>query len=241
MSDDKLIRNGIIFLDEREGADIADFIIRSTDCCRALSFVVSEGCFLRPTYSTYVYETSAPHPFGSSKEWLSDRRNRVMRLVTGEMFSEANDLLETMQRVAEPDLPRLRNVVDRHAGAVAWGDLGNCAIEARICMEMILMRGSKGDNVYKVSRRAAYLMADKLDDRRGRMQEAKNLYSAGSSVVHEGVFKRETEIDAVRNCHQFLDALVKAWLRQDARSMTDSEWADVELGGNFPPISAVMT
>lgn len=234
LSDDRLIGEGLIFLDQREGAEISDFILRATDCCRALSFVAGEGCFLRPTYSTQVYETSAPHPLGSSKGWLSDRRNRVMALVTGEIFNDANDLVEKMKRVDEADLPALRRVLDRHAGAVVWGDLENRAIEARICMEMILMGGSKGDNVFKISRRAAYLMADELEQRRERMQHAKDLYSAGSSVVHEGVLKKEREINAVRNCHTFLDELVKAWLRQNARSISDNDWADVELGGNFP-------
>lgn len=233
LSDDRLIGKGLIFLDEREGAEISDFISRATDCCRALSFVIGEGCFLRPTYRTQVYETCAPHPLGSSKGWLSDRRNRVMPLVTGKMFNEANGLVETIQRVDEANLPTLRRVLDRHAGAVVWGDLENRAIEARICMEMILMGGSKGDNVFKVSRRAAYLMADDLEQRRERMKAAKDLYGAGSSVVHEGVLKKEREINAVRNCHEFLDDLVRAWLRQNARHMSDSDWAEIELGGNF--------
>jgi hypothetical protein len=64
LSDDKLITNGIILLDQREGAEIADFTMRATDCCRALSFVAGEGFFIRPTYITYVYETSAPYPVG---------------------------------------------------------------------------------------------------------------------------------------------------------------------------------
>ena len=234
LSDDRLIGKGLILLDNREEAEISDFIIRVTDCCRALSFVAGEGCWLRPTYSTYVYETSAPHPVGSIKGWLSDRRNRMLPLITGEMFDEADSFLQNMQSVAECDLPALRRVLDRHAGAVVWGDIENRAIEARICMEMILMNGSKGDNVFKVSRRAAYLMSDDLAQRRERMQQAKDLYDAGSSVVHEGRLKNAKQINAVRDCHNFLDEPVRAWLRRNSRCMSDSDWAEVELGGNFP-------
>lgn len=234
LSDDGLVGKGLIFLDLKKGRDCSDLVGRVTDCCRSLNFIAGEGCFLRPSYYTHVYEKAAPFPLGSVKGWLSSRRNQYLTLITEEMIQRANNLLEKMQNVAEDDLPTLRRVLDRHAGAVAWGDIDNRAIEARVCMEMMLMSGSRGDNTFKVSRRAAYLMADDLDQRKKRMKQAKGLYDAGSTVVHEGTLKKEDHIDAVRNCHQFLDDLVTAWLERNARKITDDDWAVVELGGGFP-------
>lgn len=234
LTDDRLAGKGLVFLDKSQDGEYSDFILRATDCCRALSFVAGEGNFIRPNYHTLVYETAAPHPLGSSKSWLTDRRNQFLGVLTAEMLERADNFLRKMQSVSANDLPVLRRVLDRHAAAVVWGDLENRAIEARICMEMILMGGSKGDNVFKVSRRAAYLLTDNLNGRRERMRQAKDLYSAGSAAVHEGLLKKEKDIQSVRNCHKFLDELVTAWLHHNARTFDDSQWADIELGGDFP-------
>jgi|TARA_R100000049_G_C1949756_1_gene96737 hypothetical protein len=234
LSDDQLVGMGLILLDQNRDTEYSDFILRATDCCRALSFVADKGSFIRPTYHTLVYETAAPHPLGSSKGWLTDRRNKLVGLLTAEMFEQADNLVQKMHAVSVDDLPVLRRVMDRHAAAVVWGDLENRAIEARICMEMILMTGAKGDNSFKVSRRAAYLMSDDLNGRRERMRQAIDLYGAGSKAVHEGVLTKEKDINAVRSCHEFLDELVTAWLDHGAIALTDKEWAEVELGGDFP-------
>ncbi|NDK35488.1 hypothetical protein [Rhodovulum sulfidophilum] len=239
LSDENLYYRCLIFLDQEKVRNYDDFIERVTDCCRSLSFFSGEGCYLRPSYHTYTFDTSAPFPLGSSKGWLSTRKNNVPGLLTADTFEEADTFLKQLREIKPGDLDVVRRVLDRHAGAAVWGDLENRAIEARVCMEMILMRNSMGDNAFKVSRRAAYLMNDDSRERLELMKRAKLLYDAGSKAVHGGSLtgSKQKDLDltaAVRGCHEFLHSLVSAWISRKAQELDDNNWALVEMGGEFP-------
>jgi hypothetical protein len=106
------------------------------------------------------------------------------------------------------------------------------AIDGSICLEALLVGVKSTEITYKISLRAALLLAANLDDRRKIVKDIKNFYSLRSDIVHGTKSQKwppeskDAQIAAsgLKICGQVLQKIVRL-----NRDFDHEEWAALEL------------